>query len=429
MKLNLLHPRDQIVHIINRIYNNGMTTLSGGNLSVRDENKDIWITPAGIDKGKLQPADIMCVKKDGSVVGKNNVSSEYPFHRLIYEKRNDLNAIVHAHSPALISFSITRQIPDTNIIPQANRICGKVGYAPYALPGSEQLGENIAATFAKGFNVVLLENHGVATGGIDLLNAFHRLETLEFCARTIIQAKRLGNISTLNEQQISFFDHRQNNLPEFEVTVHSSRERELRKQIVDIVHRACDRFLMISTEGVVSARIDDETFLITPTGVGRRSFELQDIVLIKKGQREKGKNPSRSVLLHSKIYKQNNDINCIISSQTPNATAYAIADHKLDTRTIPESHVVLRDIQLINYGKQYEEPEKIAEIISEKNPVLLIQNDCILVIGSSILETFDRLEVVDFTARSLIDTQSLGNLLPIGKDEIEELNMHFLGEN
>jgi len=413
MKLNLLHPRDQIVHIMNRIYNNGMTTLSGGNLSVRDENNDIWITPAGIDKGKLQPADIMCVKKDGAVVGNNIVSSEYPFHRLIYEKRTDINAIVHAH-------------PDTNIIPQANRICGKVGYAPYALPGSEQLGKNIAATFAEGFNVVLLENHGVVTGGTDLLNAFHRLETLEFCARTLLQARRLGDISTLNEEQISFFDHRQYNLPEFEVTVHSSRERELRKQIVDIVHRACDRFLMISTEGVVSARLDDDTFLITPTGVGRRSFELEDVVLIKNGHREKGKNPSRSVLLHSEIYKRKEDINCIILSQAPNATAYAIADHKLDTRTIPESYVVLRDIQLINYGKQYKEPANIAGMISMKNPVLLIQNDCILVIGSGILETFDRLEVADFTARSLIDSKSLGNLVPIGTEEVKELNMHFL---
>ncbi|MBN2012022.1 class II aldolase/adducin family protein [candidate division KSB1 bacterium] len=429
MKLYLLHPRDQIVDIMNRIYNNGMTTLSGGNLSIRDDNGDIWITPAGIDKGKLQPSDIMCVKKGGAVIGKNKVSSEYPFHRWIYEKRPDLNAIVHAHSPALVSFSITRQIPDTNIIPQANRICGKVGYAPYALPGSEQLGENIANTFSEGFNVVLLENHGVATGGEDLLNAFHRLETLEFCARTILQARRLGNISTLNDEQISFFDHRQNSLPEIEVEKHSSRERELRKEIVDIVHRACDRYLMISTEGVVSSRVDDHSFLITPTGMGRRSFELQDIVLIINGKREKGKNPSRSVLLHEAIYKANKDINCIISSQTPNATAYAIADHKLDTRTIPESYVVLRDIQLIPYGQQYKEPDKIAEIISHKNPVLLIKNECILIAGRSILEAFDRLEVADFTARSIIDSLSIGKLAPIGKDEVDELNAHFLGSN
>ncbi len=165
-----------------------MTTLSGGNLSIKDCNGDIWITPAGIDKGKLTSNDIMCVKTNGDIIGQHKPSSEFPFHISIYKKQPDIKAIIHAHPPALVSFSIVRVIPDTNIIPQAKRVCGKVDYAPYAFPGSDKLGENITEAFEEGDNVVLLENHGVAIGGTDLLDAFHRLETLEFCARTIIQA-------------------------------------------------------------------------------------------------------------------------------------------------------------------------------------------------------------------------------------------------
>jgi len=172
MRFSLLHPRDQLVAIMERIYRQGMITLSGGNLSVLDRNGDIWITPAGVDKGALVPRDIMCVRADGTEEGPHRPSSEYPFHRAIYARRPDLQAVVHAHPPALVSFSIARQTPDTRIIPQANRICGAVGYAPYALPGSEQLGTNIAATFAQGYDVVLLENHGIATGGTSLLEAF-----------------------------------------------------------------------------------------------------------------------------------------------------------------------------------------------------------------------------------------------------------------
>jgi len=428
MKLSMLPPRDQIVHIMNRIYNNRMTTLSGGNLSIRDDNGDVWITPAGIDKGKLLPADIMCVKSDGTILGPHKPSSEYPFHRWIYKRRPDINAIVHAHPPALVSFSIAREIPDTNIIPQAKRVCGKVGYAKYALPGSEELGENIAETFSQGYNVVLLENHGVATGGKDILNAFHRLETLEFCARTIIQAKRLGDISTLNDEQIAFFDHREHDLPEFEHNNHSSKERELRLQIVDILERACARLLMISTEGVVSARVDDDSFLITPTGIGRRSIEIQDIVLIKKNKREKMKKPSRSVMLHSAIYKDNSDIHCIISAQSPNAAAYAISNSRLDTRTIPESYVFLRDVPVIDYGDQYKNPQKIAAIIAQGNPVILIKNDCILAVGGTVLAAFDRLEVADFSAKSLIDTESVGDMIPISKDDVIRLEEKFLGK-
>ena len=347
MNFQLLHPRDQLVAIMNRIYHNGMTTLSGGNLSVRDENGDIWITPSGIDKGKLTAKDMMCIQSDGTIAGPHKPSSEFPFHRAIYKLRPDLNAIVHAHPPALVSFSIVREVPDTRIIPQANRICGPVGYAPYALPGSEKLGENIAETFAEGYNIVILENHGMAAGGATLLDAFHRLETLDFCARTLIRAKALGTVKTLSEPALNLFDHRHNQLPEYVPTSHSSRERELRQQLVEITARACDRHLMISTEGVVSARLDTDSFLITPTGHDRRTLTVSDLVLVRNGVREAGKLPSRSVRLHQAIYEQHPEIHCIMTAQSPSATAYAITATDFDSRTIPESFILLRDIPLI----------------------------------------------------------------------------------
>ena len=69
LDVKLMHPAEQIAIIIGRIYRSGMTTTSGGNVSIMDENGDIWITPAGIDKGSLTPADIICVKPDGTVIG------------------------------------------------------------------------------------------------------------------------------------------------------------------------------------------------------------------------------------------------------------------------------------------------------------------------------------------------------------------------
>ena len=65
MDLEMMHPADRIVTIMNRLYNYGMTTTSGGNLSIRDANGDIWITPSSIDKGSLTRNDIMRVTKDG----------------------------------------------------------------------------------------------------------------------------------------------------------------------------------------------------------------------------------------------------------------------------------------------------------------------------------------------------------------------------
>jgi len=425
MNFQLLHPRDQLVAIMNRIYHNGMTTLSGGNLSIKDDNGDIWITPSGIDKGNLTAKDMICVKADGATQGPHKPSSELPFHRAIYQLRPDLNAIVHAHPPALVSFSIVRQVPDTRIIPQANRVCGPVGYAPYALPGSEALGDNIAATFAEGYNIIILENHGMAAAGHTLLDAFHRLETLDFCARILIRARTLGEINTLPEPALNLFDHRHNLLPEFVPTAHSSRERELRQQIVEITARACDRHLMISTEGVVSARLDDSSFLITPTGHDRLTLTVEDVVLVRNGVREAGKTPSRAVRLHQAIYADNPDINCIMTAQSPNVTAYAITAANFDSRTIPESFIMLRDVPLIPFKTLYTQPETVAKMVSLHTPALLVENDCVLVVGTDILNAFDRLEVAEYSARSLIDTGVLGQLVSIGDAEIGDLEKAF----
>lgn len=425
MNFQLLHPRDQLVAIMNRIYHNGMTTLSGGNLSIKDDNGDIWITPSGIDKGNLVAKDMMCLKTDGRIEGPHKPSSEFPFHRAIYRLRPDLNAIVHAHPPALVSFSIVREVPDTRIIPQANRLCGPVGYAPYALPGSELLGENIANTFAEGYNIVILENHGMAAAGASLLEAFHRLETLDFCARTLIRAHALGQVHTLAAPALNLFDHRHNLLPEFVPTTHTSRERELRQQIVEIAARACHRHLMISTEGVVSARLDEDSFLITPTGHDRQTLAIEDLVLVRKGVREAGKLPSRSVRLHEAIYARHPDIHCVMTAQSPNATAYAITAARFDSRTIPESFILLRDVPLIPFKTLYTEAEAIAEMVSLHTPVLLVQNDCVLTVGTDILNAFDRLEVAEYSARSLIDTAVLGHLVPIGDAEIHDLELAF----
>lgn len=425
MSFELLSPRQQLVQIMNRIYYGGMTTLSGGNLSVLDDNGAIWITPSAVDKGKLTPNDIMHVAADGTVSGLHKPSSELPFHRAIYAQRPDVRAIVHAHAPALVSFSIVRKIPDTSIIPQAQHLCGQVGYAPYALPGSEALGESIANTFAQGFDVVLLENHGVATAGRTLLEAFQRLETLDFCARTQMYAQGLGKIHTLDDAQLTLFHHHHHLLPEFTPDNPTSRERELREQLVELVQRASQRQLMISTQGVASARVDDESFLITPTDYDRPTISNERLVLIRNGQREAGKVPSRAVLLHEAIYRRHAHVQCVLTSQAPYITAYAIAERPMETKTIPESYIMLMDVPKLPYGSQYTAPDEVAAMLSVQTPVILLQNDCVLTTGSSIMQAFDRLEVAEFTARSLIETASIGQHIAIGGQEIEDLKRAF----
>ena len=93
MNFNLMHPAEQIVLLINRVYQKGLTTTSGGNLSILDSEGNIWITPSGIDKGSLTPDDICKVLPDGTVIGKHKPSVELPFHKLVYETRADVSAL------------------------------------------------------------------------------------------------------------------------------------------------------------------------------------------------------------------------------------------------------------------------------------------------------------------------------------------------
>src|SRR3954447_1633759 len=290
---DLIHPRDAIMRTMERIYRYRMTTTSGGNLSIRDDEGDIWITPARLDKGSLRREDIIRVRRDGPREGLHPPSSEFPFHKAIYDARPEIRGIVHAHPVALVAFSICRKVPDTRLLYQARHICGEVGFAPYALPGSAALGRNIARTFEEGFHCVVLENHGVVTAGTSLQNAFEKFETLEFTAKTVIKASLLGPVRYLSEEE-GARPPRQTVPADAESGPVTSLEKELRRQLAEFVRRSYQQRLMISTQGAFSARIDADTFLVTPHRVDRSTLDIADIVRIRRGAAEPGKTPSSS---------------------------------------------------------------------------------------------------------------------------------------
>lgn len=427
LDVNLMHPRDQIVLIISRIYNRGLTTTSGGNVSIIDENGDIWVTPSAVDKGSLQARDIMCVKKDGSVEGPHKPSSEFPFHRAIYDIRPDINAIIHAHPPALVSFSIVRKIPDTNIVAQAKHICGPIGYADYELPGSDQLGEKIAATFREGYSAIIMENHGTVVGGFDMADAFQRFETLEFCARTILYGKSIGAPRQLTDQQIGMFEQqRVTRLPEMTQVDHPSDEREKRTELCSIVQRACRQGLMISAYGTASVRWRANDFLITPTIVHRWDLHPDDIVQIRNGKREPGKYPSRGTGLHQAIYNKFPEVNAIIITQPPNLMAFGITQSHFNVRTIPESWIFLQDVVSVPFGSQFGDFIEILDRLSADRPAIILENDAVLITGNSLLQTFDRLEVAEFSANSILMSHALGEMVPISDEQVEALRKKFL---
>jgi len=199
----LLKERKQIIAFGNKMLQAGLTTGSGGNLSCfnRTENL-IALTPSGIEYPDLRPEDIVVMDINGKIYdGKSKPSSETGFHLALYEKRKDINAVVHTHSVYATTFAcLNREIKAVHyLIGFAGK---KVPVAPYATYGSKQLALNITDTI-QDYNCILLANHGLISIGQDLLNAFNTAQEIELVARISYQAETIGKPVILSDQEMN----------------------------------------------------------------------------------------------------------------------------------------------------------------------------------------------------------------------------------
>ncbi len=426
MNIQYIHPADQLVMFMQRIYDKGLTTTSGGNLSILDDGGNIWITPAGVDKGTLTRHDIICVKPDGTTVGPHRPSSELPFHASVYRMRPDLRAVLHAHPPALVAFSIVRRLPDLDLIPSVRRVCPEVRIAEYAVPGSDKLGENIGKVFAENCDIAILENHGVCVGAPDMFAAFQRFETLNYTATLEVLANKVGKVRRLPPDAYRLSETTSHlKMDDFIPNSHSSEELAARRDMIVLIRRSYRMGLFTATHGTYSVRLSDGSFLITPFNHDRAYVEEGDLVRVKAGMKELGKTPSRAVRLHELIYQNNPEIRAILQAHPLHAMAFAVTDAAFDARTIPESYILLRDVKKLPYQEIYTHAETLSRELHEISPAVMVENDCVIVAGGTLLQAFDRLEVMESTAHSIIDSLGVGQIVHITEDEITDLKKAF----
>ena len=193
--------REEIVYYMRRLYRQKLTTTSGGNISAKT-NKYIYITPSGIDKARIQAKQIGKIKHTGELVQSDfPLSMETPMHTAIYQKREDVKAIVHAHSPYATAYTASSKKINAQLTSEGALVLGEIAWAPYALMGTQDLAD-IVAEQAEKSNLILMENHGVVALGKNLTEAFDRLEVLEFTAQMNFITQCLGEAKPLNAKQI-----------------------------------------------------------------------------------------------------------------------------------------------------------------------------------------------------------------------------------
>lgn len=179
-----------------------MVAATDGNLSVRLENGNLLSTPTLMSKGLMEPEDLVIVDARGHKInGTRDVSSEIAMHVLIYGRRPDVGAVVHAHPPTATGFAAAGLALDHPICSELIVTLGSVPLAKYQTPGTPELAEGLSPLVAD-HDAILMANHGVVTYGADLLSAYMNMETVEHFAKIALVTHLLGKQQTLSQQNV-----------------------------------------------------------------------------------------------------------------------------------------------------------------------------------------------------------------------------------
>lgn len=181
--------RQMILEVGRRMYQNRYVASNDGNISCKVSEDTIWVTPTGVSKGFMQEKDLIKMNLDGEIIeGIRKPSSEIRMHLRVYQEDNRVKSVVHAHPKFATLFAIANKPIDSRILPEGIVQLGVVPCAKTVIPGTQDVPDSIAP-YVNDYNAVLLGNHGVLTWSEEgIMQAYYRLETVEYFAEIILYA-------------------------------------------------------------------------------------------------------------------------------------------------------------------------------------------------------------------------------------------------
>ena len=185
-----MNTRSELVRCVRELYLLGLTSSISGNHSIRS-GKTMWITPSEIPRYLLRASDLVRVDlATGKAIGTRKPSVEHNMHRMRYDIRRDVNAVVHTHSPYTIGAAISEGF--VHVLEEAKIVVGNPAVIERSPSGSIELAESVSTQFARGARAVVIKNHGVVTAGKDIHHARAISESLEEWAKVLTIARLLG---------------------------------------------------------------------------------------------------------------------------------------------------------------------------------------------------------------------------------------------
>ncbi|HKZ02306.1 MAG TPA: class II aldolase/adducin family protein [Pyrinomonadaceae bacterium] len=193
--------RREICRVGQLMYERSYVVSSDGNISVRLDDGRVLATPTMTCKGRMTEDSLAVTDASGRPLSEKKPSSELAMHLLIYNERNDVRAVCHAHPPHGTAFAVAGLAIDQPILSEVILTLGCVPLAGYGTPSTDEL-SNEMRPLIKHHNALLMANHGAVAYGSDLWQAFDRLETLEHTARIAILSRILGGSKNLPSKAI-----------------------------------------------------------------------------------------------------------------------------------------------------------------------------------------------------------------------------------
>ncbi len=191
----ILHEeRKKIISFSNQLISTGVIQNGQGNISVFDrESGLVAITPSAVPYDQRQVEDICVIDLAGNLKdGKWKPTSEKYLHLIYYQKRIDVNAVIHTHAPKATVFGVIGDKSMPMILNEA-AMClgGPVPIAPYARPGTTELAEATFNAINDGW-AAIMAHHGLITLGTTIDLAYSATIAAESTADTLIMARSMG---------------------------------------------------------------------------------------------------------------------------------------------------------------------------------------------------------------------------------------------
>ncbi|MEF9852816.1 MAG: class II aldolase/adducin family protein [Hydrogenoanaerobacterium sp.] len=201
---------------------------------------------------------------------------------------------------------------------------------------------------------------------------------------------------------------------------------DIKDQICDVCHKTWQLGWVAANDGNVSARLDDGTFLATPTGISKAFITPEKLVRINaKGEileAAEGYRPSSEIKMHLRCYEKRDDVFSVIHAHPPGATGFAVAHKAMDMYNMIEDVAVIGAVPLTPYGtpSTVEVPNSIEPYL-ENHDVMLLENHGALAVGSDVYTAFYRMESLELWAKITINAVILGGSKDISRENIDKL--------